>query len=102
MIFGSVINENLKDEIVVTVIATGFQDSEDQRSAQGTRGGGRQTVSRQQPTRQQAPQQPQQSAPQQDWKEEPVSENEPSRDRDGQEEDEGLDIPTFLRNRRRR
>ncbi|GEK57319.1 cell division protein FtsZ [Marinococcus halophilus] len=100
MIFGSVINENLKDEIVVTVIATGFQDSEDQRSAQGTRGGGRQTVSRQQPSRQQAPQQPQQPAPQQEWKEEPVSENESSRE--GQEEDEGLDIPTFLRNRRRR
>src|SRR6476659_1883096 len=28
MIFGSVINENLKDEIVVTVIATGFSESE--------------------------------------------------------------------------
>ena len=26
MIFGSVINENLKDEIVVTVIATGFNE----------------------------------------------------------------------------
>jgi len=26
MIFGSVINENLKDEIIVTVIATGFTD----------------------------------------------------------------------------
>ena len=28
MIFGSVINENLKDEIIVTVIATGFTDKE--------------------------------------------------------------------------
>ena len=28
MIFGSVINENLKDEIVVTVIATGFSDQD--------------------------------------------------------------------------
>lgn len=28
MIFGSVINENLKDEIVVTVIATGFIEQE--------------------------------------------------------------------------
>lgn len=28
MIFGSVINENLKDEIVVTVIATGFEENE--------------------------------------------------------------------------
>ena len=26
MIFGSVINENLKDEIIVTVIATGFNE----------------------------------------------------------------------------
>ena len=29
MIFGSVINENLKDEIVVTVIATGFNEAEE-------------------------------------------------------------------------
>jgi cell division protein FtsZ len=29
MIFGSVINENLTDEIIVTVIATGFSDQED-------------------------------------------------------------------------
>ncbi|WP_051404856.1 cell division protein FtsZ [Bacillus cihuensis] len=28
MIFGSVINENLKDEIIVTIIATGFNDKE--------------------------------------------------------------------------
>ena len=28
MIFGSVINENLKDEIVVTVIATGFNEND--------------------------------------------------------------------------
>ncbi|GGJ55169.1 cell division protein FtsZ [Anoxybacillus voinovskiensis] len=30
MIFGSVINENLKDEIIVTVIATGFSENEGQ------------------------------------------------------------------------
>ncbi|ANB60787.1 cell division protein FtsZ [Anoxybacteroides amylolyticum] len=30
MIFGSVINENLKDEIIVTVIATGFNENEGQ------------------------------------------------------------------------
>src|SRR5690625_2724239 len=30
VIFGSVINENLKDEIVVTVIATGFQEVEEE------------------------------------------------------------------------
>src|SRR3954453_19652635 len=33
MIFGSVINENLKDEIVVTVIATGFSEMEQSRPA---------------------------------------------------------------------
>ena len=27
MIFGAVINENLKDEIIVTVIATGFEEA---------------------------------------------------------------------------
>jgi cell division protein FtsZ len=29
MIFGSVINEDLKEEIIVTVIATGFTEQED-------------------------------------------------------------------------
>lgn len=29
-IFGAVINENLNDEIIVTVIATGFEDAEKQ------------------------------------------------------------------------
>ncbi len=49
MIFGSVINENLKDEIVVTVIATGFDEAEpktqrtscneiDKKSTSSTRG----------------------------------------------------------------
>ena len=28
MIFGSVINDNLKDEIIVTVIATGFNEEQ--------------------------------------------------------------------------
>src|SRR5690606_12782242 len=34
MIFGSVINDNLKDEIVVTVIATGFNDATPQPKQQ--------------------------------------------------------------------
>lgn len=33
-IFGAVINENLNDEIIVTVIATGFEDEEEQPSYQ--------------------------------------------------------------------
>lgn len=34
MIFGSVINENLKDEIVITIIATGFDDNENAKQQQ--------------------------------------------------------------------
>ena len=34
MIFGAVINEDLKDEIVVTVIATGFDHQEEERGKQ--------------------------------------------------------------------
>ena len=37
MIFGSVINENLKDEIMVTVIATGFDDEDVSPSASTSR-----------------------------------------------------------------
>lgn len=32
-IFGAVINENLNDEIIVTVIATGFEDAQKQQSS---------------------------------------------------------------------
>ena len=34
MIFGSVINENLNDEIIVTVIATGFNEETKAKPAQ--------------------------------------------------------------------
>ncbi len=98
MIFGSVINENLKDEIVVTVIATGFDDSIALQipplkpSARSAASG----VAQQQPA---APQQPQQPVkPMREVKrEEPVYNDTP---RNPQVED--LDIPAFLRNRRRR
>ncbi len=36
-IFGAVINENLNDEIIVTVIATGFDQKEEKKEAQETR-----------------------------------------------------------------
>lgn len=36
-IFGAIINENLNDEIIVTVIATGFEDEDDNGSRQYTR-----------------------------------------------------------------
>ncbi|WP_394232602.1 cell division protein FtsZ [Niallia oryzisoli] len=89
MIFGSVINDNLKDEIVVTVIATGFNEEVVQAKPLRPSFGQQQkpaanTVKRE-PKREEPPvEQPRVSAPQQ-----------------GQGEDV-LDIPTFLRNRNRR
>ncbi|KGR92157.1 cell division protein FtsZ [Ureibacillus massiliensis 4400831 = CIP 108448 = CCUG 49529] len=82
MIFGSVINENLTDEIIVTVIATGFTEesiSQKTRIVNGTvrnnQTAGRERV-------------------------EPVH-NEPNRPTQttNQVQDDMLDIPTFLRNR---
>jgi cell division protein FtsZ len=81
MIFGSVINDNLKDEIIVTVIATGFEDN----------------VSEPRPSRSVVqPNKPQQAAPgvKREVKREEVSTH--------QNGEDALDIPTFLRNRNRR
>ncbi|WP_042471711.1 cell division protein FtsZ [Bacillus ndiopicus] len=86
MIFGSVINDNLDDEIIVTVIATGFSDDilaqrQNMRPSMGVR--------------QQAP------AQQQSSRQEPVQQEAPRQTQNYQQEDT-LDIPTFLRNRRNR
>ncbi|MGD8190035.1 cell division protein FtsZ [Brevibacillus ginsengisoli] len=85
MIFGAVINEELKNEIVVTVIATGFDQN--QQAAQ---------AHRQQP--QASSNRPAQTA----------SAQAPSRSREEDNEKilsmnslDNLDIPAFLRNRRR-
>ncbi|WP_409305339.1 cell division protein FtsZ [Peribacillus sp. SCS-155] len=87
MIFGSVINESLKDEIVVTVIATGFNEVESsQRPARPSFGQAR-------------PQTPT-TGVKREAKREEVSEQ-PVRSNNNQAE-EALDIPTFLRNRNRR
>ncbi|WP_134684574.1 cell division protein FtsZ [Brevibacillus migulae] len=88
MIFGAVINEDLKNEIVVTVIATGFDDH--QRQSNGA-------ARRPQPTNAARPTSPQQQAPT------------GRATRDEEEEKpffsmnnlDNLDIPAFLRNRRR-
>ncbi|WP_407268054.1 cell division protein FtsZ [Radiobacillus sp. PE A8.2] len=76
VIFGSVINEELKDEIVVTVIATGFDEAQ---------------ITATQP------------------KQRPVASNKPQggserkvADQRVKQEEDTLDIPTFLRNRDRR
>ncbi|WP_027414502.1 cell division protein FtsZ [Aneurinibacillus terranovensis] len=93
MIFGAVINENLKDEIVVTVIATGFEDAQQQvnRRPQLQHAGSK-NVPRQQP---------QQPVPPDD-----VPRIDPRPTVTGSSENNpdlyNLDIPTFLRNRRRK
>ncbi|KWW16082.1 MULTISPECIES: cell division protein FtsZ [Bacillaceae] len=93
MIFGSVINENLKDEIVVTVIATGFNEVE-----ASIRPTGRPTLGQQQQSRPQTQQAPQTNV-KREVKREEVNEQ-PSRN--ANQGEEALDIPTFLRNRNRR
>ncbi|ASK63579.1 cell division protein FtsZ [Virgibacillus phasianinus] len=94
VIFGSVINENLKDEIIVTVIATGFDENQkidntpkqrpiiNHKQQAATRQFDEAPRERQQPQQQQSQQQQQQ----------------PNRVK---QEDDALDIPTFLRNRNR-
>jgi len=87
MIFGSVINENHKDEIIVTVIATGFNEEVIQPKT--TR-----------PAFGQAPK-PQMNTIKREQKREEAPQQEPVRNNNAQQE-ETLDIPTFLRNRNRR
>ncbi|GAE33864.1 cell division protein FtsZ [Halalkalibacter akibai] len=88
MIFGSVINENLKDEIVVTVIATGFDDvpgpvnNHNQRPVVSK-------VNKGQASQPQAQEEPKESR----FAQPSPSTPEPT---------DTLDIPTFLRNRRNR
>ncbi|WP_332690060.1 cell division protein FtsZ [Halalkalibacter lacteus] len=84
MIFGSVINENLKEEIVVTVIATGFDDVENAGQRSGSP-----TISKGQAN--QAPVQ-----------EEQKDTRYTQRNSAPTEATDTLDIPTFLRNRRNR
>ena len=99
MIFGSVINDNLKDEIIVTVIATGFTEeqltvSRPSRSA-GLGAGRPQAREQQQPPVQQPPtRERREEAPQ-------FQQQEPPRQPQNNHQDDALDIPTFLRNRRR-
>lgn len=86
MIFGSVINDNLKDEIVVTVIATGFDEVQAQPKQQTPLFGQVRTQQNQVPNREQKREEAQ----------------EPARTGQQQPLEDTLDIPTFLRNRNRR
>jgi cell division protein FtsZ len=93
MIFGSVINENLTDEIIVTVIATGFSDQEE-------------TVV------QSTPQAPKEEIPNSYQRNQRIHYQEPDpyiHDEDVQdygqhveEPEDSNDIPAFLRNRKKR
>ncbi|UOR12920.1 cell division protein FtsZ [Halobacillus amylolyticus] len=91
VIFGSVINENLKDEIVVTVIATGFDEAQLAEAQKKPRGN---MMNQAKPT------------PQERVREEqPQSRREASHQappKQTPQEEDTLDIPTFLRNRNRR
>lgn len=101
MIFGSVINDNLKDEIIVTVIATGFTE-EQLVAARPTRGAGfggkMQNRATTAATREERPRE-REVEPQEQFKQ---SEPEKVQSPQTNTADDGLDIPTFLRNRRRR
>ncbi|GAF15151.1 cell division protein FtsZ [Bacillus sp. JCM 19045] len=83
MIFGSVINENLKDEIIVTVIATGFEESGEKKPSGVSRPASQKQVS-----------------PKQD--EQKRSNESRQKPQQPEEQPDTLDIPTFLRNRRNR
>jgi len=88
MIFGSIINENYKDEIMITVIATGF--SESLLSGKSTSAPSKDVNSR--------PQSQLFSRREQSVQEVPAQSHEKPR----QQSEDALDIPTFLRNRNRR
>ncbi|MFJ7950433.1 cell division protein FtsZ [Lysinibacillus sp. NPDC096418] len=92
MIFGSVINENLKDEIIVTVIATGFSEEALQQ-----RSPSRPTLNT---TRQAAPQQ---QAPVREHRQEVhVQQEQPRQAQQNYAQDDMLEVPAFLRNRKNR
>ncbi|MBT2581862.1 cell division protein FtsZ [Planococcus sp. ISL-109] len=104
MIFGSVINDNLKDEIVVTVIATGFNEETLSPAGRAPRGSGL-NANRIQSIQQQNPaptiREARREEQQQRREEQTPHYNQEPQRQDKQSED-ALDIPTFLRNRQKR
>jgi cell division protein FtsZ len=100
MIFGSVINEELKDEILVTVIATGFDENEklvnNQQRAERPRMQ-QSPASNQSHSNQSQPQSQGQSQSQSREESQSESRNNSYSNADS----DTLDIPTFLRNRSR-
>ena len=92
MIFGSVINDNLKDEIFVTVIATGFNEEIIQSTTTRPSSGGQQQKTVTEVTQRESKREPRRE-------EVPI---EQPRTNKVQQGDDILSIPTFLRNRNRR
>jgi len=91
MIFGSIINENLKNKIIVTVVATGFEDSDTLSMNTPSRP----SLIRRQNLRREEPRYP---------ANEPQKKEEVLQPFAGypQFKEDSLDTPTFLRNRNRR
>src|SRR5690625_193942 len=87
VIFGNVINENLKEEVVVTVIATGFNETEE-------------SVNK--PQRQRPPIKHQHQQQHAATIENEQFSNQQVKEEPTYQEDDALDIPTFLRNRNRK
>ncbi|WP_160724106.1 cell division protein FtsZ [Bacillus sp. USDA818B3_A] len=114
MIFGSVINENLKDEIIVTIIATGFTEQVSEKESMVIQNDPVPTEeSMPNPYRRERTRQPSlinHGEPAQRY-ERQVEPNqrydrqvEPAQryDRQVENAEDSLDVPTFLRNRKRR
>ena len=106
MIFGSVINDNLKGEIVVTVIATGFNEENIQAKTTGSPLVGQQQKTGVEVTKREPRREPiREEVPIREPRREPVREEVPIRQprtNKVQQGDDILEIPTFLRNRDRR
>ncbi|RBW70205.1 cell division protein FtsZ [Bacillus taeanensis] len=93
MIFGSVINEELKEEILVTVIATGFDENENVNA---------QKANAVRPKLQPKPSQASSQGSNSGQKEEQASNEQPNKFSTSiNDTGDTLDIPTFLRNRNR-
>jgi cell division protein FtsZ len=100
MIFGSVINENLHDEIIVTVIATGFTDQQEeavQKQPQPAMEEISHTYQREQQIHYIQPETVHYDEPVNDYGD-PINHY----DHHPEQSEESLEIPSFLRNRRNR
>ena len=92
-IFGSVINENLSDEVIVTVIATGFDKKKAQDPVVYSNGANKE------PVPQQIPQGQRRSMPREEYtsyQPEPLNDDD---EPNGTSESGDYEVPSFLRNR---